>query len=234
MYQNAYLVALKARVDAAFPGREKLSADGNNYEGIGKGKCDQSHANANSPHCRGDAVDLHHDPKSGASGDAIAAMAIKDPNVKKVIFNGMTWERSTGKWRVFKGKDPHRHHVHIEADPSGAKPAARTITPGKKKKAKTPAVAPIRKKGPKKTTDASPAMGPAGGKLLVDGDPGVLLGEAQLTAAHVKTPHTGGGVVKQGSPGVFIGEQQLAFARIGDPTSDGYNVKTGDTGILVG
>jgi hypothetical protein len=234
MYKNANLTALKARIDAAFPGRVKVGADGKNYENFGEGACNQAHANVGSPHCRGDAVDIHHDPgKSGASGDAIAAIAIKDPTVKKVIFNGMTWERSTGKWRVFKGTDPHRHHVHIEADSTKPKPAARTVTPGAKKKTKkkVPAVVPPAKKIGKKA-DASGADG--GGKLLIAGDQGVLMSEAQLTAAHVETPHTGGGKVKQGSPGVFIGERQLAFARIGDPTTDGFNVKTGDTAILIG
>lgn len=244
MSNNPAIVDFKNRVNAAFPGRNK----GVNIEGIGG--CDAKHAAAGSAHCRGDAVDIVHDPASGASGDAIAAMAIKDPKIKNVIFNSRIWNRSTGTWSPFTGRytsgarkgqrrDPHEHHVHVEAYRAGrgdpAPTAGKKTKRRKGKRRRKPVVTPRRrkKKKPVRHADASQAS-PSGGRQIVQGDHGVLLGETQLMAAHVTTPHTGGGFIKKGSPGVFIGERQLAFARIGDPTSDGYRVKTGDAGILVG
>jgi len=235
---NPNMLSFRERVNKAFPGRNRVPAK----EGTWGDKPHQTHGSA---HNTGDAVDITHDPgSSGASGTAIAEMAIKDPNVKNVIFNRQIWTRSSGKWSPFVGKyksgrakDPHTDHVHIEFYARRAArgdPSPTTVRKKKKKKTKVAARRRPAAKRRKGKTAAAPKASAKGGKKIVQGEHSVVLGTGQRMAAHVETPHTGGGRIAKGSPTVFIGPRQLAFARIGDPTTDGYNVVTGKETVFVG
>lgn len=52
-----------------------------------------------------------------------------------------------------------------------------------------------------------------------------MLGDKQLMAARVESPHTGGGKVIEGSSTVFVGRNKRPFARETDATSDGFEVR---------
>lgn len=73
---------------------------------------DPSHQTRKSDHNTGNAVDITHDPISGADGDKIAQLATKDSRVKYVIWNGQIWKPGKG-WSTYTGTDPHKDHVHI-------------------------------------------------------------------------------------------------------------------------
>lgn len=60
------------------------------------------------------AVDITHDPASGADGAVIAAAACEDPRTAYVIWNGGIYNQSIAdKWRPYNGDNKHTHHVHI-------------------------------------------------------------------------------------------------------------------------
>jgi hypothetical protein len=88
---------------------------------------DTAHQARKSDHNTGDAMDVTHDPASGADGNVVAAYAIRDPRVKYVIWNRRIYDtRNPGAgWQPYsKWKSmPHDHHVHISV-----KQAARADT----------------------------------------------------------------------------------------------------------
>jgi hypothetical protein len=221
---------------------------------------DAAHKKRKSDHNSGHAIDISHDPASGADGDVIAAYAIRDPRVKYVIWNRRIYTRSNPGWRPYSKwrSMPHDKHVHISVTPTGGSesgewqwtelakenpPAPPSIdVEGQSKfadndpKAIAAAqAAAAKKKAPAKKKQApTPKKKKSGGKRLVMGEPSVLLGREIRKVAHVQTPHTGGGKVAKGSQTVFVGRQQLALARVGDPTTDNLNVKEGEETVLAG
>lgn len=245
IHPNPTLGGLQKQLTTMYPGR-KMSI----YEGPG---CDLSHKSNGSAHCDGRAVDIFPDDKAGATGDKIAEQATKTPGVSSVIWNKRIWSAKTGKWSPFVGvyksgkrkgqpRNPHTTHVHVEiprAARGSAAPAAKKSKKKRKKKVSRRRAAPRRRSMRKRRAAAQTRITVAAaekksGALIVQGEPTVVLGRAQLMAAHKETPHTGGGKIKEGSPTVFVGARQLAFARIGDPTTDKKNVVTGKETVFVG
>ncbi len=96
--------------DKAFPGRKRAS------DGI---MGDAAHQARPSDHNKGLAVDITHDPSSGADGERIALAAITDPRVTYVIWNRRIYSRARAAegWRLYTGSNPHTHHVHISVRP---------------------------------------------------------------------------------------------------------------------
>lgn len=92
--------------DLAFPGRRRAS------DGI---MGDAAHQARPSDHNKGLAVDITHDPASGADGELIALAAITDPRVTYVIWNRRIYSkaRAAEGWRPYTGSSPHTHHVHV-------------------------------------------------------------------------------------------------------------------------
>lgn len=76
---------------------------------------DTSHKARKSDHNTGDALDLGI--RDLNQGSAIAQKLIEDAknrNVKYIIFNNKIWNPSiSNEWRPYKGKDPHKGHVHV-------------------------------------------------------------------------------------------------------------------------
>lgn len=103
-YSGSSKACIQALVDAnsKWKNRDKKS------DGI---MGDKSHQDRKSDHNVGNAVDITHDPQ-GCSGDKISEMAIRDPRVSYVIWNGKIWSPSKG-WTNYKGPNPHTNHVHI-------------------------------------------------------------------------------------------------------------------------
>lgn len=99
-------VAALRDANAAWPLRSKIS------DGV---MGDLSHQARPSDHNLGNAVDITHDPRNGADGQTIAALAIQDPRTTYVIWNAHIFNRSRAAegWRPYSGANPHRHHVHI-------------------------------------------------------------------------------------------------------------------------
>ncbi|EYF08797.1 hypothetical protein [Chondromyces apiculatus] len=210
---------------------------------------DKKHQERASDHNTGDAIDITHDPASGADGDKIAAIAIRDPRVKYVIWNRRMYTPGTGGWVPYKHRDkmPHDKHVHISVKKAAR---AETTSWGWLKDEPAPSInvpgestfedayrppAPPKKKKKKAAPKANPgAKGKVAGRKIIVGEHSVVLGSAQHQAAHVESPHTGGGRIAKGSPTVFVGKKMLAFARIGDPTTDNLNVVTGKETVFIG
>lgn len=231
----------------AFPGRKKAS-DGT--------WGDAAHKKRKSDHNHGDAVDITHDPASGADGNKIAEMATRDPRTKYVIWNRRIWTAEKPYWRPYTGKNPHDKHVHISvkraarantspwAWANGGKAPTISSQPAAQPAA-APKAAPVPTPRPKPSTSvpvpqkrpATPSGGGSsggGGKRIYTGEHTVVLGSKQLMAAHVGSKHTGGGKVAKGSRNVFVGPLMLPFARLTDPTTDNYNVITGKETIWIG
>jgi hypothetical protein len=111
------LKKLREQINAEFPGRSKAS-DGS----VG----DTSHSARASDHNPNDAgvvcaIDVTHDPRSGCTGDKLAAALIKsrDPRIKYLIFNRRIFKTypSNGKpawtWHAYTGANAHTKHIHI-------------------------------------------------------------------------------------------------------------------------
>lgn len=230
---NPYVTSFVQGVNRDFPGRKKAS-DGT--------WGDKAHQARKSDHNTGDAVDITHDPASGADGDVIAARALANPNVTYVIWNGRIYNKARPGWRKYNGSNQHTKHVHVsfkrgkkkvaQGDPApAAKRRKAKPTPRKGKKKRTVSG----KKFPKpRSAGGSKSSSKKGGKKIVKGKKSVVLGKNQLMAAHVDTPHTGGGKIAKGSPTVFVGFPLKAIARIGDPTTDKFNVKSGLDSVFIG
>jgi hypothetical protein len=216
--------------------------------------------NPNSDHDRGDAVDVTVDPKSGASGDTIAAWAIRDPRVTYVIWNHRIYYRNHPGWQDYgetfksgKKKDQHTEHVHISlrhasrADTStwgwaSGGPTPSIDVPGETtfesawpppKKADAEEKPKPAKKA--KTTPKSSKKKEASpkGKHVYNGEPSVMLGVKRRMMAHLESPHTGGGAIADGNRTILVGRLQLAASRVGDATTDGLAVKTGQEDVFM-
>lgn len=124
------LTTLRAQVDALYPGRSRVS-DGS----IG----DAAHASRSSDHNPWvkireggrtvgivTGLDLTHDPDDGMDSYALAetlrvAAAGGEGRVKYIISNGRIASAvKAWVWRVYSGKNPHDHHVHISVQPAQA------------------------------------------------------------------------------------------------------------------
>lgn len=229
---NPHLTSFLNGVNRDYPGRKKAS-DGT--------WGDRAHQARKSDHNTGDAVDITHDPASGADGDTIAARALKDPNVKYVIWNRRIYNTARPGWRKYTGSNPHTQHVHISFKRTGKRVAQGDPAPSSPKRKKKKPAATKKRRG---TVSGRPMPAPrsAGGskkkkqrgKKIVEGNPTVLMGKNQLMMAHVGTPHTGGGKVAKGSPSVFVGRLLRAVARIGDPTTDDLKVVSGLPSVHIG
>ena len=90
--------------NARWPSRKKAS------DGI---MGDKAHQARKSDHNEGNAVDITHDPTSGATGDVIASHALKDKRVTYVIWNKRINSRDGRGWRPYTGSNPHTQHCHI-------------------------------------------------------------------------------------------------------------------------
>jgi len=211
-------------VNRDFPGRKK---DSDGTWG------DAAHQARKSDHNTGDAVDITVDPNHGVNGDDIAARALRDPNVKYVIWNHRIYNTARPGWRDYHGANPHTKHVHVsfkrtsnvaQGDPH---PASAKAAKPRRRKRRSIHGRHIPHRRSKGGTNAGTGSKGSRGKNIVQGERTVVLGTSQLMAAHVQTPHTGGGKIKEGSTSVFVGSMQLALARKGDPTTDNYKVKTG-------
>lgn len=99
-------VAALRDANAAWPARSRRS------DGI---MGDAAHQARPSDHNLGNAVDITHDPASGADGELIASMAIQDARTTYVIWNREIYSRARAAegWRKYTGSNPHTHHVHI-------------------------------------------------------------------------------------------------------------------------
>lgn len=107
---------LRSQINALAPHRSKIS-DG----GLG----DQAHRARVSDHNpdnlgRVCAFDFTHDPVNGCDGNTLSQALINDPRVKYVIWKGRIWKARTGKWEMYRGANPHNHHVHVSVTPVGA------------------------------------------------------------------------------------------------------------------
>lgn len=71
--------------------------------------------NKKSDHATGDALDVF-DVKNAQS---IIGKALANPAVKYVIYNRRIWNRSTGTWKPYTGRNPHTDHVHVSFDHQG-------------------------------------------------------------------------------------------------------------------
>lgn len=106
---------LREQIDDAFPDRDRTS-DG----WLG----DTRHAARKSDHNPDDkgvvrAIDIDADLRSNASeafdlADQLRILARSDKRIAYVIFNSKiaSW-RMNYKWRVYKGINPHKKHIHI-------------------------------------------------------------------------------------------------------------------------
>lgn len=115
------LETLRAQINAAAPGRSKVS-DGT----IG----DAAHASRSSdhnPHVKDGktgivtALDITHDPRNGVDAQAIAdaLKASADPRIKYIIWNKRIWTPAKSpNWRPYTGTNPHDKHIHISVLPN--------------------------------------------------------------------------------------------------------------------
>jgi hypothetical protein len=109
------LKKLREQINEAYPNRSKIS-DGS----IG----DEAHRKAGaSDHNPNDAgvvcaIDVTHDPRTGCTGDKLAAALIKsrDPRIKYIIWNRRilsSYGSQSWRWRPYSGKNAHAHHLHL-------------------------------------------------------------------------------------------------------------------------
>jgi hypothetical protein len=112
------LKKLREQINQEFPDRSKAS-DGS----IG----DAAHSSRTSDHNPNEAgvvcaIDITSDPRSGCTGDKLAAALIKvrDPRIKYIIWNKRIIKayKDKGKipawtWQKYTGPNAHSHHVHI-------------------------------------------------------------------------------------------------------------------------
>lgn len=105
------LEVLREQINAAFPGRSKVS-DGT----LG----DRAHAARKSDHNPNragvvQALDITHDPRKGLDAGAVAnALRLsQDPRIKYLISNGRIAGGANFNWRPYSGSNPHRQHFHV-------------------------------------------------------------------------------------------------------------------------
>lgn len=115
------LLKLRAQIDAAAPGRSKLS-DGT----VG----DADHASRSSDHNPWvtdggmgivTAMDITHDPRNGVDAAVLAEdlRQSRDPRLKYIISNRRiaSHDKADWAWRPYGGSNPHDKHVHISVKP---------------------------------------------------------------------------------------------------------------------
>lgn len=120
------LSALKKQIDAAYPGRSKLS-DGT----IGDDRHRTRESDHNAHISDGGmgivtAFDITHDPAQGCDAGAIAALlhASRDPRIKYIIWNRRIANSSpigaapAWAWRAYTGTNPHDKHCHLSVKAS--------------------------------------------------------------------------------------------------------------------
>lgn len=67
------------------------------------------------------ALDLTHDPASGADMHRLAEAIKDDPRVKYVIWNRRIWNPSVAhRWRYYGGSNPHTSHMHVSVRSTSA------------------------------------------------------------------------------------------------------------------
>lgn len=118
------LETLRAQINAAAPGRSKIS-DGT----VG----DAAHASRSSDHNPWikdgaarvvSAIDITHDPRAGVDCNSIAAAlkGSRDSRIKYIIWNRRIWNPAKGQdWRPYSGSNPHDKHVHISVSSDKAR-----------------------------------------------------------------------------------------------------------------
>lgn len=78
---------------------------------------DVAHQKRKSDHNLGNAFDLTHDLEHHVDCFQLQMAVMKDTRVTYLIFNGQIWKARTGKWEVYRGPNPHRHHMHVSIKP---------------------------------------------------------------------------------------------------------------------
>ncbi|WP_257457753.1 peptidoglycan-binding domain-containing protein [Archangium lipolyticum] len=191
--------------NARWPKRKKAS------DGI---MGDVRHQKTKSDHNVGNAVDITHDPASGATGDEIARHALNDSRVTYVIWNKRINSRDGRGWRPYRGSNPHTHHCHISIRASARSDTrhwgwARGVTP--------PPPPPSRRPPPKTLPARNLKRGSKGPDVQ------------KLQAALVKLGHMTQAQVNTG-PGIFGPQTELALkkfqARHGVPSTGFYGPLT--------
>jgi len=118
-YLAPALVALRAQINATYPGRDRTS-DG----WIG----DTSHAARKSDHnpdwAAGGIVRAIDVDEDGIPAASLVSAIIADPRVAYVIYEGRIWENPSafpgrGYWRPYSGINPHNHHFHVSVRRGG-------------------------------------------------------------------------------------------------------------------
>lgn len=122
------LLALKAAIDAAYPGRKTKS------DGIVEDAAHQSRASDHNPWVTDGgkgvvtAIHITHDPASGCdAGRTVEVLrASSDKRIKYLIWNRRIANSSAiggvapWTWRSYTGKNPHDHHFHMSVKPDKA------------------------------------------------------------------------------------------------------------------
>lgn len=108
-YLAPSLRVLRNEINKAHPKRDKTS-DG--WVGDTSHAANKSDHNPDYPD--GGVVRALDIDKDGIYPNRLVAIAIKDPRVNYVIWNGYIWSRAYGfRKRVYTGTNKHRSHVHI-------------------------------------------------------------------------------------------------------------------------
>lgn len=64
------------------------------------------------------AFDLTNDPANGPDCDFLSKQVLSDPRVLYVIWEGKIWKSRTRAWEVYRGPNPHNHHMHVSIKPN--------------------------------------------------------------------------------------------------------------------
>lgn len=112
------LLVLRDQANAAWPDRNRRS------DGTVGDAAHRSRTSDHNPWVDGavvTALDLTHDPASGADMHALAArlVASRDPRIKYVIWNRRIVSRTVSpwQWRAYGGSNPHTTHLHVSVEP---------------------------------------------------------------------------------------------------------------------
>ena len=106
------LEVLLKEVNSLFPNREK------HHDGTIGDQAHQARFSDHNPNAEGVvcAVDITHDPKSGADMGKISDYIAKNPhpNLDYIIFNKRIASRNNGfTWKPYYGQNPHDKHMHV-------------------------------------------------------------------------------------------------------------------------
>lgn len=111
------LKKLREQINEAYPDRSKAS-DGSIGDTAHSSRTSDHNPNAAGVVC---AIDVTHDPRSGCTGDRLAAALIKsrDPRIKYIIWNRRivfsygVRNKPAWTWLPYTGVNAHAHHIHI-------------------------------------------------------------------------------------------------------------------------